>query len=194
MNISPKFLLLQVAPGSRLKAEFAATSAPFGGSIPFSATSDSGPWTRKRSAGRTPAPVTDMSSPPLFAAPTGSLFSGIPAPRSSAGPSPPGAAPLQGMPPPPAPPTPLMRGGALFGAAAPQPQQAPRAQVMSQQVDQSQTRRVVMQSLMRNAKVGPGGVLTPTGDYAGSKAVRTDETLSAAGPSGGDDKMDTSGA
>lgn len=58
-------------------------------------------------------------------------------------------------------------------ATMPQQQQQQQAvQMQQQQVDLGQTKRVVMQSLMRNAKVGAGGVLTPKGEYAGRAIVQ----------------------
>lgn len=58
-----------------------------------------------------------------------------------------------------------------YGAAS-APSPASSTPYASQQMDMSQTRRVVMQSLMRSAKVGPGGVLTPVGEYAGKSGVK----------------------
>ncbi|KAF5309292.1 hypothetical protein D9611_014666 [Ephemerocybe angulata] len=89
----------------------------------------------------------------------------------------------------PAPPAPAAYGAPVDYAAAPSYASAPQAQqvsLMSQQVDQSQTNRIVMQSLMRNAKVGPGGVLTPTGEYSGAKGVQMPQVKSEVS-----DAMDT---
>lgn len=65
-----------------------------------------------------------------------------------------------------------------FGALSPQSNTGkaagPSVSVTSQSVAHSQTKRVVMQSLMRKATVGPGGVLTPKGAWAGSAPVATE--------------------
>lgn len=71
----------------------------------------------------------------------------------------------------------------LYAAQPPpqiaQPQQQ-SVQLMQQQVDRSQTERVVMQTLMRSAKVGAGGVLTPKGEYAGRAIVQAPQSAPAA--------------
>ncbi|KAF6760445.1 hypothetical protein DFP72DRAFT_843356 [Ephemerocybe angulata] len=65
-----------------------------------------------------------------------------------------------------------------FGAHSPESNTGkaagPSVSVASQSVAHSQTKRVVMQSLMRKATVGPGGVLTPKGVWAGSAPVATE--------------------
>ncbi|EAU86957.1 elongation factor-2 kinase [Coprinopsis cinerea okayama7 len=56
-------------------------------------------------------------------------------------------------------------GRAVPGRSA-APAQRQQVQMQQQQVDKGQAKRMVMQSLMRNAEVGAGGILKPRGAYA----------------------------
>jgi hypothetical protein len=68
-------------------------------------------------------------------------------------------------------------------------QQQQQVQMQQQKVDHSQTKRVVMQSLMRNAVVGAGGVLTPTGEYAGKAQVQVQPGAPAPPEASGSDAV-----
>lgn len=131
----------------RLKAEYApAPSASLGWASLSSASPSGGRSPRSRPASSVPAPLAAPSVP-----------GGMMARERSA----------------------LMTETSSYHASAPAfpraqaPQQAaPAVSLASQAIDESQTKRIIMQTLMRNAKVGPGGVLTPTGEYSGAKGVK----------------------
>ena len=93
----------------------------------------------------------------------------------------PGAAPA-GAPAPPAPPAPA-HAYAYAPAPAPAPPSVQAVSMASQAVDQAQTNRIVMQSLMRGSKVGPGNVFTPTGEYASKPATSYVASTSTSSPS-----------
>ncbi|KAF6752985.1 hypothetical protein DFP72DRAFT_433768 [Ephemerocybe angulata] len=127
----------------RLKAEYApAPSASLGWASLSSASPSGGCSPRSRPAFSVPAPLAAPSVPGgMMARKRSTLLTET----SSSMPAPP---------------------------PAPAPQQAaPAVSLASQAIDESQTKRIIMQTLMRNAKVGPGGVLTPTGEYSGAKGV-----------------------
>ncbi|TFK19603.1 hypothetical protein FA15DRAFT_167582 [Coprinopsis marcescibilis] len=80
--------------------------------------------------------------------------------------------PLSSAPPPP--PTMYASAPVAFNYLPTSAPSRPQASLAPQAIDRNQTKRVVMQGLMRNAKVGAGGVLQPTGAYADKGPVKLD--------------------
>ncbi|KAJ2933100.1 hypothetical protein H1R20_g4003, partial [Candolleomyces eurysporus] len=176
--------------GARLKSGYAGASGGglFGSSAAPSGSLFAAPTGSPFGAPPAGGGLFGSSTPSTgsaFGAPAtgGGLFGSYAPPTASAFGAPPAGpafgASMSAMPPP---------GGGLFGAprargrapvpaAAPAPMAPPpppsvqAVSMASQAIDQAQTNRIVMQSLMRGSKVGPGNVLTPTGDYASKPAT-----------------------